>query len=93
MLPVHDSRLRHNAHLEPQARFTHLDASGERTAIQIDYGAMTITGHIRKKFNDCGELGIKRGLTQPVFMNQHGLQWSPLRTVEPGAVAAPKDFA
>jgi hypothetical protein len=27
-------------------------------------------GHIGKSsFNDCGEPGIKRGLTQPVFMN------------------------
>jgi hypothetical protein len=43
----------------------------------------------RRSLNDCGEPGITRGLTQPVFMKLARLQWPPLRTVEPGAVVAP----
>jgi hypothetical protein len=39
--------------------------------------------------NDCGEPGIKRGLTQLVFYELARHQWPPLRTVEPEAVAAP----
>ena len=27
---------------------------------------------LEKKFNDCGELGIKRGLTRSGVMNEHG---------------------
>jgi hypothetical protein len=39
--------------------------------------------------NDCGEPGIKRGLTQPVFYElARPTKWPPLRTVEPGAVVA-----